>query len=517
MRRPNDHIRFEDSPFFLVDRAWVWGREGGPRRGAVSAFGMGGVNAHVIVEEPPRVERGAVLVQDSHLVRVTGADERAVRELAAAYADHLTAVPDTDPGDFARTVNTGRAAQRWTTAVHGTGRAELAARLTEIADGTTQPVRSAGRHVTAFLYTGQGSQYAGMARRLLTTEPHFRDALHECADLLAPHLDVPLLDLLHGDARHLLDETRYAQPAVVSVEVALTRLLAEAGVRPDTVAGHSLGELTAAWAAGVLALPDLLRLTAVRGALMQGRSTDGTMAVVHTGTATLTEALRNHPGVEIAAYNGRTHTVTGPEQDIARFCEESPYRTQRLTVSHAFHSAAMEPAVPPFAEAVAGTALRAPELPFADTLTGDWHTAATATDPQRWADAIRRPVRFAQALTTLAGEGPHVVWEIGPHPQLLPMARTVLAEPHPVWVPTLHRERNDQVQLHAALAAHHRATGAELDWAALHAGKNQRTTTAPTYPFARQELTAPPARRATANAVSHPLFDHPYEHRSEAE
>ncbi|KPC83449.1 acyltransferase, partial [Streptomyces sp. NRRL F-6602] len=118
-----------------------------------------------------------------------------------------------------------------------------------------------------------------------------------------------------------------------------------------------------------------------------------------------------------------------------------------------------------------GTALRAPELPFADTLTGDWHNAATATDPQRWADAIRRPVRFAQALTTLAGEGPHVVWEIGPHPQLLPMARTVLAEPHPVWVPTLHRERNDQVQLHAALAAHHRATGAELDWAALHAGK----------------------------------------------
>ncbi|MFD4301743.1 amino acid adenylation domain-containing protein [Streptomyces albidoflavus] len=517
VRRPNDHIRFEDSPFFLVDRPWVWGREEGPRRGAVSAFGMGGVNAHVIVEEPPRVERGAVPVQDSHLVRVTGADERAVRELAAAYADHLTAVPDADPGDFARTVNTGRAAQRWTTAVHGTGRAELAARLTEIADGTTQPVRSAGRHVTAFLYTGQGSQYAGMARRLLTTEPHFRDALHECADLLAPHLDVPLLDLLHGDARHLLDETRYAQPAVVSVEVALTRLLAEAGVRPDTVAGHSLGELTAAWAAGVLGLPDLLRLTAVRGALMQGRSTDGTMAVVHTGTATLTEALRNHPGVEIAAYNGRTHTVTGPEQDIARFCEESPYRTQRLTVSHAFHSAAMEPAVRPFAEAVAGTALRAPELPFADTLTGDWHTAATATDPQRWADAIRRPVRFAQALTTLAGEGPHVVWEIGPHPQLLPMARTVLAEPHPVWVPTLHRERNDQVQLHAALAAHHRATGAELDWAALHAGKNQRTTTAPTYPFARQELTAPPARRATANAVSHPLFDHPYEHRSEAE
>ncbi|WP_436740146.1 amino acid adenylation domain-containing protein [Streptomyces sp. BBFR102] len=517
VRRPNDHIRFEGSPFFLVDRPWVWGREGGPRRGAVSAFGMGGVNAHVIVEEPPSVERGAAVVQDSHLVRVTGADERAVRELATAYADHLTAAPDADPGDFARTVNTGRAAQRWTTAVHGTGRTELAARLTEIADGTTKPVRAAGRHVTAFLYTGQGSQYAGMARRLLTTEPHFRDALHECADLLTPHLDVPLLDLLHGDARHLLDETRYAQPAIVSVEVALTRLLAEAGVRPDTVAGHSLGELTAAWAADVLALPDLLRLTAVRGALMQGRSTEGTMAVVHTGTASLTETLRNHPGVEIAAYNGRTHTVTGPERDIARFCEESPYRTRRLTVSHAFHSAAMEPAVRPFAEAVDATALHAPELPFADTLTGDWHTSATATDPERWAAAIRRPVRFAQALTTLAAEGLHAVWEIGPHPQLLPMARTVLTEPHPAWVPTLHRERNDQVQLHAALAAHHRATGAELDWAALHAGKNQRTTTAPTYPFARQELTAPPARRATANAVSHPLFDHPYEHRSEAE
>ncbi|MGW7367806.1 amino acid adenylation domain-containing protein, partial [Streptomyces sp. NPDC054841] len=518
--RPNDHIRFEGTPFYLADRPVEWPRTGGPRRAAVSAFGMGGVNAHVIVEEAPDVPAPAGPVQDSHLVRVTGADEAAVRALATAYADHVAVTPEDRLGHVAFTANTGRAAQRHRVAVHGATARELADRLTDVAAGRTPVVRRTGKPATtAFLFTGQGSQYPGMGRDLYTTEPYFRDALHECADLLVPHTDVPLLDLLWGDAQHLLDQTRYAQPAIVSVEVALARYLRAAEVCPDAVAGHSLGELTAAWAAGVLSLPDLLRLTALRGRLMQDRPATGAMAVVHTDTDTLTAALRAHPGLEIGAYNApQVHTVTGPADALARFREETPHRTQLLTVSHAFHSADMEPAVAPFAEAVAATALKPPAIPFAATLTGTWHTPDSAVDAGHWAEAIRRPVRFTQALTALAGTSPQAVWEIGPHPHLTPLARTILAEPHPVWLTTLQRGRKDQVQLHTALAAHHNRTGADLNWSALHEGKQHRTTTIPTYPFHREPLAAPPARRrAGTNAVSHPLFDRHYEHRSEGQ
>ncbi|MER6154255.1 amino acid adenylation domain-containing protein [Streptomyces sp. NPDC001868] len=518
--RPNDHIRFEGTPFYLADRPVEWPRTGGPRRAAVSAFGMGGVNAHVIVEEAPDTPAHAELAQDSHLVRVTGADETAVRALAGVYADQVARTAEDRLGHLAFTANTGRAAQRHRVAVQGATPRELADRLTEVAAGRTPVVRDTGKPATtAFLFTGQGSQYAAMGRDLYSTEPHFRDALHECADLLAPCTDVPLLDLLWGDARHLLDRTRYAQPAIVSVEVALVRYLEAAGVRPDAVAGHSLGELTAAWSADVLSLPDLLRLTALRGRLMEDQPSTGAMAVVHTDTDTLTAALRAHPGLEIGAYNApQVHTVTGPADALARFREETPHRTQLLPVSHAFHSADMEPAVAPFAEAVAATALKPPTIPFVSTLTGTWHTPDSAVDAAHWAEAIRRPVRFAQALTVLAETVPQAVWEIGPHPHLTPLARTTLPEPHPVWLTTLHRGREDQVQLHTALAAHHNRAGADLTWSALHEGKRHRTTTIPTYPFHREPLAAPPARRrAVTKAVSHPLFDRHYEHRSEGQ
>ncbi|WP_032918481.1 type I polyketide synthase [Streptomyces rimosus] len=519
VRRPNDHIRFEGTPFYLADRPVAWPRTGEPRRAAVSAFGMGGVNAHVIVEEAPDAPAPAGPAQDSHLVRVTGADEAAVRALAAAYAGHVAGLPEDRLGHVAFTANTGRAAQRHRVAVHGSTARELADRLTDVASGRTPVVRHTGKPATtAFLFTGQGSQYPGMGQDLYAAEPCFRDALHECADLLAPHLDVPLLDLLWGDARDLLDRTRYAQPAIVSVEVALTRFLEAAGVRPDAVAGHSLGELTAAWAAGVLCLPDLLRLTALRGRLMQDQPATGAMAVVHTDADTLAAALRDHPGLEIGAYNAPlVHTVTGPADALARFREETPHRTQALATSHAFHSADMAPAVAPFADAVAAVALEPPAIPFADTRTGTWHTPDSAVDAGHWAEAIRRPVRFAQALTTLAETGPQVVWEVGPHPHLTPLARTTLAEPHPLWLTTLHRGRTGQVQLHTALAAHHNRTDADLNWSALHEGKQHRTTTLPTYPFHREPLAAPPARRRVRpKADSHPLFDRHYEHRSEA-
>ncbi|WP_328726404.1 polyketide synthase [Streptomyces sp. NBC_00259] len=519
--RPNDHIRFEETPFYLADRVVAWPRGEEPRRAAVSAFGMGGVNAHVIVEEPPVLPVRETLAQDSHVVRVSAADETALRALAGAYADALGGGSEDELGDFAFTANTGRASHRYGVAVQGADARELAAGLNDVVTGRRAVSRKGGKaQPSAFMFTGQGSQYLGMGRGLYAVEPVFRAALDECAGLLAGHVDVPLLELLFGDVPGRLDRTRYAQPAIVSVQVGLVRWLESVGVRPDAVVGHSLGELTAAWVAGVVDLADLLRLTAVRGRLMESQPGEGAMAVVHADAEAVLAALTGHPGVEIAAFNApRVVTITGLADAVSRFCRESGLRSQPLVVSHAFHSAAMEGAIAPFVDVVAGTKLSAPVIPFASTVTGGWHTALTATDPGYWGRAIREPVRFSQAVAALGEVGPAVVWEIGSQPQLTSLARASWGETEPVWISTLRRDRTDQVQLHNAVADHYNHTRTDLDWAGLHQGKGRRTTTIPTYPFNRQDLAAPPARRSRnePSALSHPLFDRHYEHRSEGQ
>ncbi|WP_314252023.1 polyketide synthase [Streptomyces sp. DSM 40907] len=501
--RPNDHIRFEETPFYLADRPVEWPRSGGPRRAAVSAFGMGGVNAHVIVEEPPVVPVREVLAQDSYVVRVSSADEAGLRSLAGGYADELDGASAEKLGDFAFTANAGRAGHRFRAVVQGVDAGELTAGLRNLAAGRAPVSRKGSVSApTVFMFTGQGSQYAGMGRGLYAAEPVFRAALDECAELLVPHLDVPLLDVLFGDVAGRLDRTRYAQVGIVSVQVGLVRWLESVGVRADAVVGHSLGELTAAWASGVLGLGDLLRLTVLRGQLMESQPGEGAMAVVHADAETVLAALAAHPGVEVAAFNApRVVTVTGPVDAVGRFCRESGLRTQPLVVSHAFHSAAMEGAVVPFTEAVAGVVLSAPVVAFASSVSGGWHSAESATDPGYWGRAIREPVRFSEAVAALGGLGAGVVWEIGSHPQLMSLARASWGESQPVWLSTLRRDRVDQVEVHAAVAAYVNQTSADLDWAGLHRGKGQRTTTIPTYPFNRQRfwISASPHDTTTNN------------------
>ncbi|WP_140160821.1 acyltransferase domain-containing protein, partial [Streptomyces fradiae] len=313
--------------------------------------------------------------------------------------------------------------------------------------------------------------------------------------------------------------TRFAQVGIVAVQVGLVRWLESVGVRADVVVGHSLGELTAAWAAGVVGLGDLLRLAVVRGRLMESQPGEGAMAAVHGDAEAVLEALRAFPGVEVAAFNSpRVVTVSGPADVVARFREESGLRSQALVVSHAFHSALMEGAVAPFAEAVSGAVLSAPSVAFASSVTGGWHTAGSAVDPGHWARGIREPVRFAEAVALVGSVGAGVVWEIGSQPQLTSLARASWQGGEPVWLTTLRRDRVDQAEVHAALAAYANSGSGVVDWAGVHAGKGHRTTTLPTYPFNRQDLVAPPARRErAASTLGHPLFDRHYEHRSEGQ
>ena len=262
---------------------------------------------------------------------------------------------------------------------------------------------------------------------------------------------------------------------------------------------------------------------------MQAQPSDGAMAVVFADAGSVEAVLPSFPGVEIAAFNApRSVTISGPAEAVEAFGAGSGLRTQRLTVSHAFHSAAMAGAVDPFAQAFGQAVVSPPRVGFASTVTGGWHDARSVADGQLWGSGIRRPVRFAQAIEAVHTAGGRVFWEIGAHPVLTGLARATLIDTDLTWLPTLRRDHDDQTQLHTAITSFYNHGHGDLDWAGVHHGKGHRTTTIPTYPFERRELSAPRVPGSAAvrrrpepevsvpaagdEAVGHPLFDRHYEH-----
>ncbi|QNP68029.1 SDR family NAD(P)-dependent oxidoreductase [Streptomyces roseirectus] len=501
---PTRQVDWSGGGVKLLTDAQPWPDTDGPRRAGVSSFGISGTNAHVILEHTPEpAEEPAPAAGEPVLVPwlLSGHTETALRDQAAALLTDLDTRPGVRPVDVAHSLATTRAALTHRAAVLGTDPTTLLAGLRSLAAGTPDADVLTGTPQDAPLavvFPGQGSQRAGMGRELYARHPVFAAALDDVCAAFDGLLDRPLRDLLLADDaaadRTLLDHTRYTQPALFAVEVALYRLLESWGVRPDALIGHSIGELVAAHVAGVWTLPDACRVVAARARLMAALPAGGAMAAVHAPEAEVTAILaaRAADGVGIAAVNSPASVViSGPEHqllDVTAECVGRGHRTKLLPVSHAFHSGLMEPMLADFAAELARVAFHEPALTVVSDLTGTVASPADLRAPAYWVRHVRDTVRFADGVRTLLDRGVRTFLEAGPGGALTAMAAETAAG---------HLADGDTVTCVAALRAQGRSegdalvtavtrlalTGRPVDWTAFHAAHGARTVPLPTYAF----------------------------------
>ncbi|MEW2626063.1 alpha/beta fold hydrolase [Streptomyces sp. NPDC048106] len=511
LREVNPEIDLERLPVAFPREVTPWPRSARPRFAGVSSFGASGTNAHVVLEEAPPEGPAPVPDRPEHLVTLSARSPEALRDLAHRWVEALPsqlACEATGAGDggsggsaalagLAATANRGRARFAHRLAVRADSSDVLRERLrrhlegeeaTGVRSGEAPPGR---RPKVAFLFTGQGAQYQGMALELYRTDPGFRADLDECAGLFAEYLDKPLLTVMAGEdgTEGLLDSTRYTQPALFAVQYALARLWLRWGLRPTAVAGHSVGEYAAACVAGVFDLKTGVALTAERARLMAELPPGGGMAAVFAEHGRVAEAVARHaPKVAVAAVNGPAHTVIsgaeGPLSQIVEAFTAQGVRTRRLPVSHAFHSPLLDPMLDAFHQVAAGHSYRSPRIPLVSTLTGETVTGH-GYDADYLRDHARRPVRFDQALRRLADLGCRTFVEIGPSPHLSGMARTALPGEEYRWIASLRRDHGDWRTLLDAVGALHVA-GTDVDWSQVDGHWAPRTTDVPTYPFQRR-------------------------------
>jgi acyl transferase domain-containing protein len=506
---PTPHVDWASGEVRLLTEARPWPRGDEPRRAGVSSFGISGTNAHVIVEEaPPATEApAAARYRPAHLLALSARDEASLRELAASYRGHLAAHPELDPAEVGATLGAGRAHFEHRAALVVATCEEALSGLGDLAQCAT-PTVAAGPTRLAWLFSGQGTQHAGMGRELYGAEPVFREVLDRCAVRLRERGGPALLELLHGDDGAAIDRTANAQPALYALQAALAALWRSWGVQPAAVLGHSVGEIAAAHVAGVLDLEAGLDLASERGRLMQELPAGGAMAAVRAPAETVLALLPRYPSLSLAADNGpEAAVVSGDDDEVRALCVEldgTGVRSAPLRVSHAFHSARMGPMLDDLGGFVAGLDLHDPELPLVAGVTGQVAGAEVA-DPSYWRRQAREPVQFRAGMAALADLGCDALLEIGPHPTLLALAAPCLPGRMPARLPSLRRGQSDVRTILASLGEWY-ARGGAVDWAAVYEGVAERVVL-PTYPFQRQRYwvdvapaTAAPAPAAPAAA-----------------
>ncbi|MFG1675374.1 SDR family NAD(P)-dependent oxidoreductase [Micromonospora sp. NPDC049282] len=498
---PTPYVDWSAGGVAVLQEPVSWPCRDRPRRAGVSSFGVSGTNAHVILEQAPASPAGDPVEAFAGPVPwvVSGRTAAGLRAQAERLRVHLG--EDHDRYAVARALAGTRSAMEHRAVVLAgpQGAAGLAAvRDGHAAPGVVRGTVSAGK--LAFLFTGQGGQRVGMGRELHATYPVFAEAFDDICARFDRHLDRPLRDVVWHDA-DLLDRTGYTQAGLFTVEAALFRLVESWGVVPDVLLGHSIGELTAAYVAGVLSLDDAVTLVAARGRLMQALPAGGGMLSVRLGEAEVAAALPD--GLDVAAVNGpESVVVSGDEEAVAAFaasCAQDGVKTRRLRVSHAFHSARMEPMLDAFRAVAAGLTHAAPRIPIVSNLTG---AVVDGYDADTWVRHVRRTVRFHDGVQELAQLGVRRYLELGPDGVLTGMAQlgaAGTAQPEdlapPVRVAALRSQRPEPETLLEAVGALF-TVGVPVDWAAVVGPDTGLPAELPTYAFQRDRYW--PTHRAPA-------------------
>ena len=470
---------------------------GAVRRIGISSFGFAGTNAHLILAEaPPQVEQPVGSDRDHHLLVLSGHSPSLLRETATAFLDHLKRNTRLAPADVAYTSAVGRSHRRHRLAVLGQSLGDWRDDLERCLDGQAFAAATTGDvgakpPTIAFLFTGQGSQFHGMAAELCKGHPVARATIEECAELFSRYLEHPLNDILDGDPDLLLS-TENAQPALFAVELALARTWIDCGIRPAAVLGHSLGEIVAACVAGVLDLPDAVQLVALRGGLMQ-QTAPGAMAVIFAGSVQVRSRLTEP--VSIAAFNAPENTViSGPTDAVERLLaefESDGIKTRRLNIACASHSSLMESVLKPLAAICKGLKLNPPMIPMVSSLTGTC-IGEENLDQAYWVRLVREPVNFLQGIRSLADLGMDVFLEIGPRPVLISLAQDCLHDSETAcFLPSLlPGESNWQTM--SRTAGELFVKGAPIVLSQLDTDVPRHKVTLPTSPFERQRCWVPP-------------------------
>ncbi|OMC47232.1 type I polyketide synthase, partial [Mycobacterium sp. IS-1264] len=497
---PTPHVDWSAGAVSVLTESRPWPAGDGPRRVGVSSFGISGTNAHVILEEAPtqapalEIESVPAQPDDAATAWVLSArSERALANQAKRLLARVAADADLTPADVGWSLVTTRPVFDHRAVVIGADRDDLVAGLIELSAGEPGGGLVVGRAQvggkTAFVFPGQGSQWLGMGRQLHERFPAFAEAFDEAVSALDPHLRLPLRQVIWGDDAALLESTEFAQPALFAVEVALAALLRHCGVVPDVVTGHSVGEIAAAHVAGALSLADAARVVAGRGRLMAALPAGGVMVAVAAGESEVAPLLTE--AVSIAAVNAPNAVViSGAQQPVEAVSDrlaESGRRVHRLAVSHAFHSALMEPMLDEFAKLLDGISAAPPRIALVSNLTGQLAGAGYGS-AQYWVDHVRQPVRFADGVRAAESSGADVFVEVGPGRGLTAAVEQSLTADRAVSVVTQATDRPELESLLAALARLF-VRGVGVDWPAALGGGNR--VDLPTYGFVRQRYWLP--------------------------
>ncbi|MCW6050896.1 type I polyketide synthase [Lyngbya sp. CCAP 1446/10] len=513
--KPNPEIDFANSPFYVNTTLREWKTEGIPRRAGVSSFGIGGTNAHVVLEEFPNLKVAGEKERKYQLLVLSAKTSSALETATANLATHLKQHPDLNLADVAYTLQVGRKVfdyRRMLVCKNIDNAVQALSLKTEqkgnkkilIPDILHSHYEESGNRSVVFMFSGQGVQYANMARELYQTESTFTRAIDDCCELLIPHLGIDLRTVLYPseggeeEAAQQLKQTYITQPVLFIIEYALAQLWMSWGVLPEAAIGHSIGEYVAATLAGVFSLQDALILVATRGKLMQQLPAGAMLAVPLSEqeielSEELSMAVINAPS--LCVVSGSIKAVDKLQNRLT----DRGLDCRRLHTSHAFHSEMMEPIIEPFIAEVRKVKLKAPQIPLISNVTGTWITEMEATDPNYWGKHLRQTVRFADGIAELLKEPKRILLEVGPGRTLSSFAREHLEGNTQTFVlSSLRHPKDSQSDIAFFLNALGRLwlAGVLVNWSEFYRHERRDRIPLPTYPFERKRYWIEPSHPA---------------------